>query len=99
MLTTKERSSLKSKCNTLKPIVSIGKSGLTENVLKEIEVGLFHNELIKVTVQKGCLDSALDLMRQVCEDLDCEPVQHLGGKFAVYKLSDKEDIEHILIKK
>lgn len=97
MLTTKERSILKGLCNQLKPIINIGKQGLTEGILEEIETALYHNELIKVNILKNCQDSARELMVQVCEEVEaCEPIWHLGGKFAVYKRSKKEDIEHLL---
>ena len=53
MLSAKQRSQLKSKANPIKPLVFIGKEGVTENAAKEAETSLYHNELIQVEVQKG----------------------------------------------
>lgn len=96
MLTPKLRSQLKSKCNTLKASIMIGKQGLTENVFNEIEMGLFHNEIVKVSVLKSCDTPAQELMNLVCKQVSAEPINVIGGKFVVYKYSAKEGIEHLL---
>ena len=97
MITTKQRSKLKGMANTLKPAVIVGKGELTENIIKEIEVALYHNELVKVSSLKSCELSAKSMCAEVCEILSCEPVQCVGNRFVVYKRSDKEGIEHIQI--
>lgn len=94
-MTTKQRSKLKAMANTLRPAVTVGKEELTENVLNEIAVALFHHELVKVAALQSCTLSAKDMCKQVCEILNCEPVLCVGNRFIVYKFSDKEGIEHI----
>ena len=95
MITTKQRSKLKAMANTLKPAVIVGKGELTENIVKEIEVALYHHELVKVASLKSCDLTAKTMCAEVCEMLDCEPVLCVGNRFVVYKRSDKEGIEHI----
>ncbi len=95
MITTKQRSKLKSLANTLKPLVTVGKEELTDNIVKEIETALYHRELVKVAALKSCEVSAKAMCREVCERLGCEPVLCIGNRFVVYKRSDKEGIEHI----
>ena len=97
MITTKQRSKLKSMANTLKPAVIVGKGELTDNLIKEIEVALYHRELVKVASLKSCEISAKTMCQEVCEVLGCEPVLCVGNRFVVYKRSDKEGIEHIVI--
>ena len=99
MITTKQRAQLKSLANTLKPLVIIGKDELTENVLAEIEVGLYHNELVKVSSLKSCTLSARTMCDAVCQALGCEPVLCVGNRFVVSKRSDKKEIEHIKLVK
>ena len=94
-MTTKQRSKLKAMANTLRPAVTVGKEELTENVLNEIAVALFHHELVKVAALQSCTLSAKDMCKQVCEILNCDPVLCVGNRFIVYKFSDKEGIEHI----
>lgn len=95
MISTKQRSKLKAMANTLRPLVTIGKDDLTENVIKEIEVALYHHELVKVSALKSCLTPVKAMCSEVCEALQAEPVQCVGNRFVVYKRSDKENIEHI----
>lgn len=95
MITTKQRSKLKSLANTLRPSVTIGKEELTEHVLNEIATALYHNELVKVAALKSCTLSAKTMCEKVCEALGCDPVLCVGNRFVVYKFSDKENIEHI----
>ena len=95
MITTKQRSKLKALANNLKPAVIVGKGELTENIVKEIEVALYHHEIVKVAALKSCELSAKTMCAEVCELLDAEPVIAIGNRFVVYKRSDKEGIEHI----
>ena len=95
MITTKQRSKLKAMANTLRPLVTIGKEELTENVVKEIETVLYHHELVKVAALQSCDTPAKVMCQEVCEILSAEPVLCVGNRFVVYKRSDKENIEHI----
>ena len=97
MITTKQSSKLKALANTIKPAVIVGKGELTENIIKEIEVALYHRELVKVAALKSCEISAKTMCAEVCEVLGCEPVIAIGNRFVVYKRSDKDGIEHIEI--
>ena len=97
MITTKQRSKLKAMANTLRPAVTVGKGDLTDNVIKEIDVALFHHELVKVAALQSCEQSAKEMCEKVCATLQCEPVQCVGNRFVVYKRSDKDGIEHIEI--
>lgn len=95
MITTKQRSKLKAMANTLRPLVTIGKEELTENVVKEIETALYHHELVKVAALQSCDTPAKVMCQEVCKILSAEPVMCVGNRFVVYRRSDKENIEHI----
>ena len=49
-LSTKQIAHLRGLAHNLNPVVMIGNNGLTENVIKEIELNLNAHELIKVQV-------------------------------------------------
>ena len=51
-LSPKQKAFLKSKGQGLDPRLQIGKNGLTESFLKELEVALERDELVKVKVGK-----------------------------------------------
>ena len=95
MLTTKQRASLRMLANNLPDSVIIGKSGLTDTVVNEIEVALYHKELIKVSLLKNCDQDVRQMAFDAAERLGAESVQIIGGKFVLYKFSEKEGIEHI----
>lgn len=95
MITSKQRSNLRALSVNLKPLVNIGKSGLTAEVISEILDALFNHELIKISILNSCDLSAKDAMNIIAESLQCEAVQCIGKKLSVYKYSDKKDIKHI----
>lgn len=95
MLTTKQRANLKNQSSKLADSVIIGKGGLTDTVLKEIETALFHKELVKISVLKNSGADVRATAFEAAEKLAAESVQVIGNKFVLYKFSDKKGIEHI----
>ena len=94
MITSKQRSFLRSMAHDLEPSVYIGKAGLTENIVKEMNVGLEHRELVKVKLQEGCDLSPKETANELAESLKAEFVQAIGRKFTLYKQSkDHKKIE------
>lgn len=87
MITSKQRSYLKSLAHSIEPSVYLGKGGLTENVIKEVEVNLEARELVKVKLQEGCALQPKDVANQVAERLGAEFVQAIGKKFTLYRES------------
>ena len=52
MLTGKQRAYLKSMANTMEPLFQIGKNGVSENFIKQVEEALEAREIIKINVLK-----------------------------------------------
>lgn len=90
MLTGKQRSYLKGLANSLEPIMQIGKGGVTENVLKQIDDALNARELIKIKVLNNSMLSAKDTANEIAESLRAEYVQSIGNKFVLYKESKEK---------
>ena len=94
MLSGKQRSYLKKMAHELDPTVYIGKSGLTENIKKEMLTGFEARELVKVKIQEGCTLEPKDVANQLADELDAEFVQAIGRKFVLYRESkDHKKIE------
>ncbi|MDD2218079.1 MAG: ribosome assembly RNA-binding protein YhbY [Eubacteriales bacterium] len=94
MITSKQRSYLKGLAHSLDPIVFIGKGGVTENIIKEMDICLEGRELIKVKLQEGCEENPKDIANNIAETLNAEFVQAIGRKFVLYRRSkDKATIE------
>lgn len=97
MINSKQRSFLRSMAHELDPIAYLGKQGLTDNVIKQIDVCLESRELVKVKLQEGCDLKAKDVANEIAEKLGAEFVQAIGHKFTLYRES-KENKQIILPK-
>lgn len=94
MITGKQRSFLKGMAHELEPTVYIGKAGITENIIKEMETGLETRELVKVKIQEGCELAPKDAANELAGLLGAEYVQAIGRKFTLYRESkDHRQIE------
>ncbi|MBQ4558043.1 MAG: ribosome assembly RNA-binding protein YhbY [Clostridia bacterium] len=98
MITKKERIMLRSMAQTLPDIVFVGKEGVTENVLNQVEDNLYAHELIKLKVQNTCSEDLSVIAEIICEKCECEVVTIIGTKIVLFKESDKPKIKHVLTK-
>lgn len=87
MLTGKQRAFLKSMANTIDPIFQLGKNGVTESFVKQIEDALEVREIIKIKVLNNSLLDPTEVANQIAEEIDAEFVQSIGSKFVLYKES------------
>lgn len=93
MINGKQRRYLKKLVHSMNPTVYIGKGGLTDNTLKEMDNYLNAHELVKVKVQEGCDDATELLANQAAEALKAEFVQAIGRKFSIYRQSSEKLID------
>jgi putative YhbY family RNA-binding protein len=84
-LTPASRRELRAKAHYLQPFVTIGQHGLTPAVLHEIDLALLKHELIKVRVFSDARDQREAMLEQVCTDMDCAAVQHLGKVLVLWR--------------
>ena len=96
MLSKSERIQLRSLAQTMPDLVYIGKEGLTDNVIRQVDDNLFAHELIKIKVQNTCDIDKNEIADMLCEKLEAEVVTIIGTKIVLYKWSDKDKIKHIL---
>lgn len=90
MITTKQRSYLRSLANNLDTIFQIGKNGIEENFLKQVEAALESRELIKLSVLNNCDLGPREASDIICEAIKCEGIQIIGKKLVLYKKSSKK---------
>ena len=83
----KQRAYLRSLANTIQAKYQIGKNGIDDNTLIQLEQGLEAHELIKVHVLENSPVTPREACDEVCERINAEPVQVIGGKFVIYKKS------------
>ena len=85
MLNGRQRAYLRSLANTLKPITQIGKDGVTEGFLDQLDAMLDSRELVKVTILETAGLDAKETANAICKALRAEFVQAIGSKFTLYK--------------
>lgn len=93
MLTTKQRSHLRSLAHHLKPVVMTGSAGLTAAVIKEIEQALDHHELIKVKLNSGDRHTRTQLSRSICDQTGAAQVQEIGRITVIYRPAKEAKIK------
>nr|WP_314278340.1 YhbY family RNA-binding protein [uncultured Peptostreptococcus sp.] len=89
MLNGKKRAYLRSLANTTKPTSQIGKEGLTQDFLEQLEDQLRVRELVKVTILDNAGLDAKDTANAICEAIRAEFVQAIGSKFTIYKKNNE----------
>ncbi len=89
MITSKQRAYLRSLANTITPIFQLGKNGIEEAFLRQIEEALEAREIIKITVLENSGYTAKEAINEICESIGCEGVQAIGNKVVIYKASKK----------
>jgi putative YhbY family RNA-binding protein len=84
-LTPAERSALRAEAHGLNPVVMVGEAGLTPAVMTEIASSLDAHGLIKVRVFGDDREARVAMYEQICTELDCSPVQHIGKLLVLYR--------------
>lgn len=90
-MTSKERAYFRSMANTLQPIFQIGKNGVSDNTIKQLDDALQARELIKITILETAGENAKSLAQEVASRLGAEVIQVIGSKFVIYRKSDKNN--------
>lgn len=70
----------------------IGNNGLTEQVLKEIEVSLKSHELIKIKVFGDDRAARIQILEEICEKTGALAVHHIGKQLVVYRQAEQAKI-------
>ncbi len=89
MISTKQRAYLRSLANNLDTFHQIGKGGISDNLIKTLSDALEARELIKIHLLETSPLSPKETMSELCDRLDCEPVQVIGRKVVIYRPSVK----------
>lgn len=89
MITSKQRSYLRSLAMKLEPIFHVGKNGIEDSFLKQVTEALEARELIKIAVLDNSEYTSRQASDYICEKIDCDGVQSIGKKFVLYKKSIK----------
>ena len=97
MLTSKQRSKLKSLAANLSPVGQVGKEGIGENMLTSFSDCLEKRELIKINILENADGDPQELGRELAARLNAECVIVIGRKAVLYRKSSRKDVDHIAL--
>lgn len=84
-LSIQERKAIRADAHHLDPVVIIGGDGLTDGVKKETDLALNAHGLIKVRVAGDDRAAREAIYAQLCEELSCAPIQHIGKLLVLWR--------------
>ena len=90
-LTSKQRAQLRTMANTIETILTVGKDGISDNLVKQCRDALEARELIKGKVLENSEYDARSACAELCERTAAAPVQVIGSKFVLYRPSHRKD--------
>ncbi len=88
----KQRSYLKKLSHGMKPIIQVGKEGVTPSLIKQISETIHKRELIKISVLESCPEEVDEVMEKIIERAKCQYVQSIGRKLTIYKRNEKDPV-------
>ncbi len=86
MLTSKQRANLRKYANTLETIFQIGKGGIEDALINQVNDALRARELIKIKVLTETSSvSPKEAAEILAEATGSEVIQVIGGRFVLYR--------------
>lgn len=85
MLRNDQKRHLRTLAHHTKAIVLVGNKGVTEAVLREIDLALNHHELIKVRLPAVDRQARTQLVAWLCPAVNGELVQSIGRTVMLYR--------------
>lgn len=89
MLTGKQKRYLRSLAHNTDPTFQIGKGGIKENMISQIDETLEKRELIKIHVLQNNFDDKNELANELSQATKSELVQVIGSMIVLYKESQE----------
>lgn len=90
-MTSKQRAKLRGLANTIDTIFQIGKGGVTEALIKQVDDALTARELIKLKVLETAPESQRETAEILAEATNSEVVQVIGTKIVLFRINPKDN--------
>ncbi len=98
MLNSKQRAQLRAMANSYEAIFQVGKGGINDQLIKQVDEALEARELIKMRVLETSPQSVREVADTIASNVGADVVQVIGSRFVLYRES-KEHKKIILVKK
>lgn len=94
MLTSKQRAALRAMSNGVEAILQIGKGGVGDQLVKQVNDALQARELVKLSVLETAPDPTKEAAQELAQRTRSEVVQVIGRKIVLYRPNrDKPGIQ------
>ncbi len=88
-MTSKERAYLRGLANTIDSIFQVGKGGISDVLIEQLNNAIEARELIKITVLETAPGNAKELANEIAESTNSEVVQTVGNKITLFRQKKK----------
>ncbi len=92
MLTSKQRATLRGIASTYETIFQIGKSGIQDTLITQVNDALRARELIKLRVLDNCSLDIREVAAEIAERTESEVVNVIGSRFVLFKRNRKDPV-------
>lgn len=83
-MTSKERAYLRGLANTIDPIFQVGKGGISDVLIEQLNNAIEARELIKITILETAPGNAKELANEIADSTNSEVVQTVGNKITLF---------------
>ncbi len=87
MLNSRQRAQLRGLANTMEAIFQVGKGGIGEQIIKQVDDALEARELIKMSVLETSEETSRTAADKIAKAVGADVVQVIGRKFVLYRES------------
>ena len=87
MLNSKQRAELRGMANSLEPIFQVGKGGVNDQLIRQVDETLEKRELIKLTALETSPETSREAADKIADAVGAAVVQVIGRKFVLYRKS------------
>lgn len=98
-LTSSERAYLRKLANTADTIFQIGKGGVSENFISQIDSALEARELIKIKILENAECTSREAAQIIESGTGCQSVQIIGRKIVFYRQAKEKENRKITLPK
>lgn len=86
---------LRKESHTLKPLFQMGKLGLSEEFINQVDTAIEKRELIKFVILQNSDEDLDEVAQKIAEEIDGVVVQTIGSTAILYRQSSKEKFQEI----
>ena len=95
MLSSKQRAMLRGIASNYETIFQIGKGGISETLISQVDDALRKRELIKLRVLDNSMYTAREAAEEIASKTGADVVQVIGSRFVLFKRNHKEPVIEI----